>query len=67
MLSFLAKLLFVLILGRLIGGLIRFALGRRARGTPMRKETPQQPKMQRHLGEDIVEAEFEDVHEGNSS
>jgi hypothetical protein len=65
-LSFLLKLVFVLILGRLIGGLVRLALGRRTNTNPSRKETPQQPKTSRRLGEDIVDAEFEDLKERES-
>ena len=64
-LSFLVKLLFVLILGRLIGGLIRLAWGRRT-PTTSRKQAPQPKKAQQALGEDIVDAEFEDVPEGKS-
>lgn len=67
MLNFLLKLLLVVFVGRLIGGLVRFALGRRAGANPRRAETAQQPKTSRHLGEDIVDAEFEDLKERESS
>jgi hypothetical protein len=51
----------------LIGGLVRLALGRRASTNPRRAETAQPPKTSRHLGDDIVDAEFEDVKERESS
>lgn len=66
MLGFLLKLVFVLILGRLIGGLIRFALSSRTKRSNAPRATTAPKKPQAHLGEDIVDAEFEDVPEGES-
>ena len=66
MLSFVFKLLFVLVLGRLIGGLIRLAWGRGQKAPPARKPAVQPAKPQHQLGGDIVDAEFEDVPEGKS-
>lgn len=66
MLSFVLKLLFVLLLGRLIGGLIRLAVGSRNKRPTAPRATPAPKKPQAHLGEDIVDAEFEDVPKGKS-
>ena len=68
MLSFLFRLLVVLVVGRLIGGLVRYALGRRSNATAATPRDTAPPAMKaRHVGGDIVDAEFEDVPEETSS
>lgn len=59
MLSFLLKLLFIVVVARFIAGLLRlFRSPRREVRQGRRREQRQVPS---HLGEDIVDADFEDV------
>jgi len=59
MLSFLLKLLFIVVVARFLAGLLR--LFRPPRRQVPRGRRRKQSQMPAHLGEDIVDADFEDV------
>jgi hypothetical protein len=59
MLSFLLKLMFIVLAARFLAGLLRLFRPKRREGPQgRRREAGQVPS---HLGEDIVDADFEDV------
>ena len=59
MLGFLFRLLFVVVLARLGLGLLRLLRGPRPKAP--QPPAPERPEMPRHLREEIVDGEFEDV------
>jgi hypothetical protein len=60
-LSFLLKFLFVVLLGQLLAGLLRMLTGRRATSLPRRNPDAHESVSTRKLGDDIVDAEFEEL------
>jgi hypothetical protein len=59
MLSFILKLLLIVLVARFIAGLLRLFRPRRREVRQRRRQKPSQ--VPTHLGEDIVDADFEDV------
>jgi len=59
MLSFLFKLLFIVLVARLLAGFLR--LFRPKKGEVRQRRRPEPNQVPPHLGEDIVDADFEDV------